>query len=400
MSLDRENVGAPPTSSVNTWLVLALLLLSGGLVYQTWFRNGAALTATGGRPNGEYVPRDVVPRGELTSAEAENITVIQRASPSVVFIRTKGFQPYLLGGVKEQELSSGTGFVWDKQGHVVTNLHVVEDALTNSNSTLEVQFDNKEVVDAEVVGGVREHDIAILRVSASADRLTPISLGTSDDLQVGQNVLAIGSPFGFDQTLSTGVIGGLNRSVPTEGGKGLLDGLIQTDAAINPGNSGGPLLDSAGRMIGVNTAIVSPTGSYSGLGFAVSVSSVISSVNLVLEESTGPQTPVLGISILAPEQAAQLGIPQEILDRGLFIKQLDPSGPAADTALRSTQQRGYQIYLGDQIAAIDEEPVTTVDKLQAVLKTHQVGDVVTLKIFRGDLPGTIEITLQARKLIF
>ncbi|MEZ6130334.1 MAG: trypsin-like peptidase domain-containing protein [Planctomycetaceae bacterium] len=400
MSTDRETLGRPPTSSPNALLVLALVLLTGGLMYQTWSQNSALLTGADRSGSGQYVPRNVEPRGELLSSEAENIAVFQRSAPSVVFIRTKGFQPYLFGGVQEQELSSGTGFVWDRQGHIVTNLHVVEDALTNSSSILEVQFDNKEVVDAEVVGGVREHDIAILRVVAAEDRLLPISLGTSDDLQVGQTVLAIGSPFGFDQTLSTGVIGGLNRSVPTKGGKGLLDGLIQTDAAINPGNSGGPLLDSAGRMIGVNTAIVSPTGSYSGLGFAVPVSSVIASVNLVLEQSNGPQAPVLGITVLSPEQAAQWGIPQEILDRGLFIKQLDPSGPAAGTALRSTEQHGYRIYLGDQIAEVDGEPVTTLETLQAVLKSHRVGDVVTLKIFRGNLPGTIEITLQARKLIF
>ena len=393
MTDNREPLNQRPVSSTNLFLVVALIVLSAVLVYQTNVRTT--------EPSGPYIPRTVVPRGDLDSAEQSTINVFRQTSPSVVFIRTKGFQPFRFGGGgQEQELSSGTGFVWDRQGHIVTNLHVVEDAIRSSNTALEVQFADKSVVDAEFIGGVREHDIAVLKVNVGDDRSSPIPLGTSDDLQVGQQVLAIGSPFGFDQTLSTGVIGGLNRSVAAAGGKGFLDGLIQTDAAINPGNSGGPLLDSSGRMIGVNTAIVSPTGAYSGLGFAVSVASVITSVDMVLQESTGQQKPVLGISILSPELAAQLGVPDQILRQGLFIKQIDPSGPAAGSSLRPTQQLGYRIFLGDQISALDGETVTTPEQLQTALQKHAPGDVVTLEVFRGNQRGEIQITLQARKLIF
>lgn len=378
-------------SSTNFWLVIALLALASALVVQMLTR---------GLGSGSYVARTVTPKGILGADEQSTISVFQQTSPSVVFIRTKGYQQFQFGRSQEQELSSGTGFVWDQQGHIVTNLHVVEEALRSSDAALEVQFSDKSVVDAVIVGGVREHDIAILKVDVAADRLSPIPLGTSDDLQVGQLVLAIGSPFGFDQTLSTGVIGGLNRSVAAEGGTGLLDGLIQTDAAINPGNSGGPLLDSSGRMIGVNTAIVSPTGAYSGLGFAVPVSSVIASVETVLVESTGNPRPMLGISVWSPAQVAQLGIRDEIISRGLFIKQIDPNGPAFRTALRQTQQHGFQIVLGDQIASIDGEPVTTLPELQEALSSRAPGDVVTLEIYRRDKRALIEVTLEAQKLIF
>lgn len=396
MTDQRTSHSQSTASSTNLVLVLALLLLSAVLIYQTWSQNLQSVT----RPPSDYVPRTVVPKGDLASSEAATIAVFQQSSPSVVFIRTKGHQAFLFGGVQERELSSGTGFVWDQQGHIVTNLHVVDGALARRRVTLEVQFNDKQIVDAEIIGGVREHDIAILRVSLAADRLTPITLGTSDDLQVGQQVLAIGNPFGFDQTLSTGVIGGLNRSVPTEGGKSLLDQLIQTDAAINPGNSGGPLLDSSGRLIGVNTAIVSPTGAYSGLGFAVPVDRVIDSVDLVLEQSNGPQPPVLGISMVSPEQAAQWGIPDEILQRGLFIKQVDPQGPAAGIGLQQTQQSGFRIYLGDQLTAIDGQSVTTPEQIENFLKRKSPGDAVTLDVIRGNVALQAEITLQTRKLIF
>ena len=381
-------------SSANHWLVIALACLTAVLGVQVWNQNHAV------PPPADWSPRKITPKGDLASSERTTIEIFERTSPSVVFIRTKGFQPYLFGGGQEQELSSGTGFVWDKQGYVVTNLHVVESSLASNNTAMEVQFADKSVVDAELIGGVREHDIAILKVSASADQLQPIPLGTSEDLEVGQQVLAIGNPFGFDRTLSTGVIGGLNRSVAAERGGSFLSGLIQTDAAINPGNSGGPLLDSSGRMIGVNTAIVSPTGAYSGLGFAVPVSSVVASVEMVLQQTAGNRKPILGITVLSREQAELLGVPAEISERGLFIKQIEPGGPASKSELRPTQQLGYRIVLGDQIAAVDDVAVTTIEELQAALARNQPGDVVTIHIYRGRQRGQVQVTLEAQKLLF
>ena len=390
-SQNRASHGA----TVNTWLVLLLIGMAATLGWQAWTQNKSA----SGRA-GAYVPRDVTPRGDLASTEQQTISIFRQTSPSVVFIRTKGFERFLFGGGQETELSSGTGFVWDHQGHIVTNLHVISDTLRSNNTALEVQFADKTVVDAEVIGAVQQHDIAILRVSASEDLLKPIPLGTSDDLQVGQQVLAIGNPFGFDQTLSTGVIGGLNRSVASEGNERSLNGLIQTDAAINPGNSGGPLLDSSGRMIGVNTAIVSPTGAYSGLGFAVPVQNVIASVEMVLQESNGERPPQLGIYLLDPAVVEQLGVPAEISSRGLFINQILPNGPAAGTDLRDTRRRGYRVSLGDQITAIDDHTLTSIDDLREVLAKYSPGDVVTLRLYRGNQLGTVQITLEAPKLIF
>lgn len=396
MSSDVENLPRQPMPPANILLVGILALLTGILAWQVWDGNNSGSIG----PNGTYTPREITPKGELAPAEETTISVFHQTSPSVVFIRTKGFQPYLTGQPKEKELSSGTGFVWDKEGHIVTNLHVVKEALRSTDSALEVQFVDQTVVDAEIIGGVHEYDIAILKVRTEASRLTPIRLGTSDDLLVGQWVMAIGNPFGFDHTLSTGVIGGLNRSVATEDGRGILAGLIQTDAAINPGNSGGPLLDSSGRMIGVNTAIVSPTGAYSGLGFAVPVTSVVSSVEMVLAESTSNPRPILGVTILAPEHARLLRIPEEEISRGLFIKQIEPGSPAAQAGLIPIRQRGYTIYLGDQIASVDGVPVTSLDELQSVLAGHRPGDVVTLQIYRGTTRGEVEVTLEARKLLF
>lgn len=372
---------------------MVLVVLSGGLAYQIFTRDAPA------RPV-NFEPRIVTPKGELGADEQSTISIFRAASPSVVFIRTKGYTNVLFGAYERQEISSGTGFVWDRQGHIVTNLHVVEDALNSSGSELEVQFADQTVVDAEIIGGVREFDIAVLRINVPEQQLSPILLGTSDDLQVGQQVLAIGSPFGFDQTLSTGVIGGLNRSVARENNESFLDGLIQTDAAINPGNSGGPLLDSSGRLIGVNTAIVSPTGAYSGLGFAVPATSVIDSVEMVLAESSENQKPVLGISTLSPEQAALLRVPSQLIERGLFIKQIDPTGPAAKAGLRPTRQSGFRIHLGDQIAAVEGTPVNTLEQLHAILKRYVPGDVVTLEVYRDNRRGEVDVTLEARKLLF
>lgn len=382
-----------PTST-NSLLVVALIALSAILAYQTWAGRASARLHTG-----NYSSREVTPTVEPGAAEQATIDVFQQTSPSVVFIRTRGFQPVLFGGVKEKELSSGTGFVWDKQGHIVTNLHVIKEVLVSKNAALEVQFADKSVANATFIGSVQEHDIAVLRVEAAPEQLKPILLGTSDDLQVGQSVLAIGNPFGFDQTLSTGVIGGLNRIVGKESGQETLDGLIQTDAAINPGNSGGPLLDSAGRLIGVNTAIVSPTGAYAGLGFAVPSNSVVKSVEMVMAESTGDRKPILGISVLAPDQVADWGIPTEINKRGLFIGQVFPNGPAASTDLRGTRQSGRFVYLGDQITALNGVPITTVEELHAQLEKYSPGDVVTVSAYRENRLGEVEVKLEARRLL-
>lgn len=388
------NAKPPSSSSTNLFLVAVVAVLAAALVFQSWSNWRAKSGPV------SYPSRTPVARGDFAADEKSTIDIFRQASPSVVSVRVKTSETYL---GQEQDVSSGSGFVWDDQGHIITNFHVVERAITDGQLVLEVQFADQTLAVATVVGGVRENDLAVLRVSKSATQLVPIQLGTSDDLDVGQKVLAIGSPFGFDQTLSTGVIGGLERTVSGEQGS-LQTGLIQTDAAINPGNSGGPLLDSVGRLIGVNTAIVSPTGVYSGLGFAVPSSKVIESVDLVFSHATGDPQPIIGVTVLSPEGALKFQLPPKLVARGLFIQFVDPRGPAARLGLQATRvmELGngmYRFYFGDQIAGIDGEPVTTLEQLQAAIRKHQPGDKVTLTIFRGDDQLQMEVTLDAATII-
>ena len=268
---DHEQDSLSPSErhvpAANGWLVIVLI----GLVAVLLFKTGASTW----RNRHDYTQRTVTPRGDLAADESARVELFEKVSPSVVYVRMKSkrMQQANDDSVAEQVIGSGTGFVWDENGHIVTNLHVVRDALLRQGAEMEVQLGDSEhstssqVFTAEFVGAVSKHDIAVLKIAAEPSLLIPITIGSSDDLKVGQTVLAIGNPFGFERTLSTGVIGGLNRSVGSEDGN-ILAGMIQTDAAINPGNSGGPLLDSAGRLIGITTAIVSTSGASAGLGRA------------------------------------------------------------------------------------------------------------------------------------
>lgn len=378
-----------PGAAANGWLVVVLVVLVAVLMFRT------VSDTFSNRPN--YTPRTVTSRGELGADEKATISVFELASPSVVFIRTKGFTPHpFFGVVTEEQLGSGSGFVWDEQGHVITNLHVVRDAVFKGRSQLEVQLADKSVYDAEFVGCVYQHDIAVLKIPAKPSQLVPITLGTSHDLKVGQSVLAIGSPFGFDQTLSTGVIGGLNRSVATnESENAFLDGLIQTDAAINPGNSGGPLLDSTGRLIGVNTAIVSTSGASAGLGFAVPVNNVVESVSRVLEQASRRQLVSLGAGFLDEDSASRLGIPRPLFRAGPIIRNVYANSPAADAGLRGMLLDRFRVVLGDQIVAVNGVKVTTAAELESLIAEHAPGDVVQLEIRRGNQQGTVPVTLKA-----
>lgn len=384
-----------PGAAANGWLVVVLVVLIAVLAFRTvssTFKN---------RPN--YTPRIVTARGELGADEKETIDVFKQAADCVVFIRSKGYQPIMYGGAAEHELASGTGFVWDESGHIVTNLHVVRDAVFNENiqlSQLEVQLSDSSVWDAQFIGAVYGRDIAVLKISAQPSLLTPITIGTSDDLQVGQKVLAIGNPFGFDRTLSTGIIGGLNRSVVTNSNEDeFLDGLIQTDAAINPGNSGGPLLDSAGRLIGVNTAIVSTSGASAGLGFAVPVNDVMTAVAEVMEAASQKPSAELGIGLLDPELGRELGLPPEILEQGVIIRNVYAGTAAADAGLRGLRRTSFQLILGDQITAIDGVQVKTSEQLQQSIISRKAGEVVVLDVIRGTQSGQVSVTLKPPKIL-
>ena len=321
-----------------------------------------------------------------------------------VRVKAKGFEQANDGSVPEQEYSSGTGFVWDENGHIITNLHVVRDLFQLQGAQLEVQLANSsassspQVFTAEFVGAVSKHDIAVLRIDAEPSLLVPITIGSSEDLRVGQDVLAIGNPFGFERTLSTGVIGGLNRSVGTDNGN-ILAGMIQTDAAINPGNSGGPLLDSAGRLIGVTTAIVSTSGASAGLGFAVPVNEVHQSVELVMHEAINNQTPSMGIAILDTKTARDNGIPERLLTGGLVVLYVYPNTPAEAVGLQGCSKQGSRFFLGDQITAIEGQSIKTFGELTQLMSTFKAGQSIKLDIMRGTQKTTVELILAARRVL-
>lgn len=236
-------------------------------------------------------PRVVTSRGELSATEKTNIEIFRHAGPSVVFITTLTETINLwTRDITRIPRGTGSGFIWDKHGHIITNYHVLQGA-----SEIRIRLSDQRTFNAVLVGASPDHDIAVLRIPVASNFPPPLPLGTSSDLQVGQMMYAIGNPFGLDQTLTTGIVSALNRSLFNENGSEI-KGLIQTDAAINPGNSGGPLLDSAGRLVGINTAIFSPSGAYAGIGFAVPVDTVNRIVPRLIAKGHY-QRPRLGIMI-------------------------------------------------------------------------------------------------------
>lgn len=277
---------------------------------------------------------------------------------------------------------TGTGFVWDDQGHVVTNFHVVEGA-----NQIEVTLSDGTTWPATPVGVYPDKDVAVLRIAP--DHLPPpVALGTSADLQVGQSVYAIGNPFGLDHTLTAGIVSALGREIKTGNGR-IIDSVIQTDAAINPGNSGGPLLDSAGRVIGINTAIVSESGGSAGIGFAVPIDTISRVVRQLI--ATGHvERPILGVQ-LAPEHIAlQAGVD------GVVILTVSQGSGAEAAGLRGCTRSGQRIFLGDAIVAVEGKPVRRVDDLLNALERYQPGQKVALTVLREGAEQQVEVQLGAR----
>lgn len=317
--------------------------------------------------------RSVTPRGPLEPDEQRSIDIFKRVSPSVVHINTLevGRRPFSMQAV-EVPRGSGTGFLWDDAGHVVTNFHVIA-----SGNAASVTLADQSVWRAEWVGAFADRDLAVLRIQPDDNRaLLPIALGTSGDLEVGQRVYAVGNPFGLDQTMTTGVVSALDREIPTANNR-TIRGVIQSDAAINPGNSGGPLLDSAGRLIGVNTAIFSPSGSSIGIGFAIPVDEVARIVPRLIRDGRFVR-PSLGIEAASPRLLQALSLPA-----GVAIVGVTRDGPAARAGLTAFRRRGDgNILPGDTIIAIGDTPVRSLDDLYAALETHQPGDQVNLTVRR------------------
>lgn len=315
-----------------------------------------------------------------TPEEERTIRLFEAASPSVCFITTKAIRRSFWGYSDGQEVESGSGsgFTWDREGHIITNFHVINGANTSS---IAVTLSNGKTYDARVVGFEKEKDLAVLKIDAPADELQPIDVGSSQNIRVGQAVYAIGNPFGLDQTLTTGIVSALDREIRSQAGVPI-KGAIQTDAAINPGNSGGPLLDSDGQLIGVNTSIYSPSGASAGIGFSIPVDVVRYVVDDVIRYGE-VRRPVLGADL------RQYGrIP------GLVVFSVQPGGGAAGAGIRglSQDQRGRTL-LGDVLLGIDDTPIRTTSDLYLTLEKYQPGDVVTLEIVRDERRAEVEVRL-------
>ena len=340
--------------------------------------------AQGQLRNPNAAPRPITPRGALNAEERATIAFFRQASPSVVYITTLVRQrDFFSLNIAEIPQGSGSGFIWDQEGHIITNFHVIQEA-----SRAKVTLADHSVWDAQLVGVAPDHDLAVLYIKAPKHQLRPLAIGTSADLQVGQSVFAIGNPFGLDQTLTTGIISALGREIHATTGR-TIAGVIQTDAAINPGNSGGPLLDSTGRLIGVNMAIVSPSGSNAGIGFAVPVDTVNRIVPQLIRQGEITRAG-LGVRIGDDRVSRRLNLP------GVLIIEVDKGSAAEAAGLRSTQVDAKGgVKLGDVIVAIDGERIETSDDLFNAMEKHAVGDVVKVTVLRGETRLSMAVTLQA-----
>jgi S1-C subfamily serine protease len=350
-----------------------------------------ALSLVGFVAAGAEPPADISPRipgspSALGADEVATIQVFERSTKSVVFITNSTLRRDIWSlNVMEVPQGSGSGFVWDLDGHIVTNFHVIYGA-----NTISVVLSEGTDFQAKVVGVDPDHDLAVLKIQAPRDKLVPVQLGSSRDLRVGQKVLAIGNPFGLDHTLTTGVVSALGRSIRSLSDR-TIDGVIQTDAAINPGNSGGPLLDSAGRLIGVNTQIVSPSGAFAGIGFAVPVDMVGRLVPQLIKYGKIIK-PGLGVSLIQHEIAQRWGI------KGAVLARVDRNGAAGKAGLRGIRETGGgRIELGDVITKLDGKSIDGVDDLTRILDGHKVGDEVMVEYVRNRKPATVTVTLQELK---
>jgi S1-C subfamily serine protease len=330
-------------------------------------------------------PRAVVERGPLSADERNTISVFESVSPSVVYITTVQYvRDFFSPNVMRLPQGTGSGFVWDEQGRVVTNYHVIRGA-----QEAEVRLSDRRSFRAKLVGFSADHDIAVLQIDVPTALPPPIPIGSSEDLRVGQTVLAIGNPFGLDHTLTTGIVSALNRTVENEAG-GEIDGVIQTDAAINPGNSGGPLIDSAGRLIGVNTMIYSPSGAYAGVGFAVPVDTINRVVSRLIAYGEYVR-PTLGIQSRDDVSSRLIGE-----DKGVLVIDVVAGSPAARAGLRATEQTGAgRVRLGDIIEAVDGLRIGNGADLVNALDARNFGDRVTLTVRRGEQRIEIPVTLGA-----
>ena len=352
------------------YIIVCILIAAVGYIYFNQF--------TDQRRRIVSEPREIMPRGDLADFENSTINIFNAAAPSVVYIFTENAGSGVFGR-REVRQGTGSGFMWDNLGHVVTNFHVIQGA-----QGIQVRLDSGEAIRATYVGGSPDHDLAVIRLRRMPANLQPIPVGRSDDLSVGQAVFAIGNPFGLARTLTTGVISALDRRLPTASGREV-QGVIQTDAAINPGNSGGPLIDSAGRLIGVNTAIISGSGNFAGIGFAVPVDVVNRIVPKLITRGKVPR-PGIGIIILDEEVAAGMGVVGVVIDRVVPDSEADKAG------LQGIDYRNRQI--GDVIVAVDDQTVNNIEDFIRMLDRSDIGQTIKLGVKRSGQTLTVEVKIM------
>jgi len=394
MAQDRPEAymrpGPSAGGSVNGWLVAILLILMAALYLQVngmWPQPLLDPHAT---------PREVTARGNLAEDEKSTIDLFKSANQSVVHITTIAIARDFRMNPAEVPAGSGSGFIWDNKGYIVTNYHVIR-AARRGDGKINVVLSNSQTYPAEVVGVNPGSDLAVLKIKAPVTDLKAIPVGRSSDLQVGQKVFAIGSPFSLDQSLTTGIVSGLGREIKSAGGDMLKD-VIQVNAAINPGNSGGPLLDSAGRLIGVTTAILSKTGEFSGLGFAIPVDTVNAVVPQLIQSGT-TEPPALGLSLFRDDQTAIVRERGYIKGDGVLVAYVWPNGGAEAAGIRPTRQTSANgMVLGDLITQIDGTPTPTTKEVAQIISQKKVGDLVHLSLNRGGTPLEADVTLRPQPL--
>jgi len=380
----------PPRSSPASWVLTGALLaalaaaviwrLSPGPSPTPPLSPPSSVPATAPVP--PVPPAPITPRGDLAEDEKSTISLFRAASPSVVHITTLATrQDWFTLDTFQVPEGTGSGFIWDQAGHIVTNFHVIRGA-----AAAKVTLYDHSSWDARLAGAYADKDLAVLTITAPKEKLRPIVIGSSQDLQVGQKVFAIGNPFGLDQTLTTGIVSALGREIRSVTDRPIRD-VIQMDAAINPGNSGGPLLDSAGRLIGVNTAIFSPSGASAGIGFAIPVDEVNRIVPQLVRYGKVIR-PGLGVQVAPDQITRRLGL------EGVLILGVQPGGPAAKAGLRPTlRDRWGRIKLGDILLAIGSHPTKSVNDYLDALEAHQIGQTVPLTVLRDGRREQATVTL-------
>lgn len=357
--------------------LLRLLIILSVISAVLWY-----LTSSRSLYDTEAESRPVTARGDLAADEKNTIDLFESTSTSVVYITSIELRRSLFSlNVYEIPQGTGSGLIWDRDGRIVTNYHVIEDA-----NRIEVTLADHSSWKGTVVGVSPDKDLAVLQISAPSDRLNPIMIGESDNLRVGQKVFAIGNPFGLDQTMTTGIVSALGREIKSVSGRTIQD-VIQTDAAINPGNSGGPLLDSAGRLIGINTAIYSPSGASAGIGFAVPVNIVNRVVPEIIKYGRAMQ-PGLGVTIANNQIARRLGI------EGVLLIDIQSDSAAEKAGLRGTRKTGNEIVLGDIIKSVNNIVISSFDDLRNEFDKYHVGDEVVLGIIRDNIRIDIKVALE------